>query len=146
MPLPEQDDHKTLRFVCEPGGISIEAAADVAAGESGKTKLPRFSMVAYTGGAMRIAGWRYPVIVDLAGLTIPSQSRPIRFGHDATAGVGHTDSIAVAEGAALMRSMRRCSPACTGACQARRRFNAGLAPYRLLSASSMRPTKKSIAS
>ncbi len=98
MPLPEQDDHKTLRFVCEPGGISIEAAADVAAGESGKTKLPRFSMVAYTGGAMRIAGWRYPVIVDLAGLTIPSQSRPIRFGHDATAGVGHTDSIAVAEG------------------------------------------------
>lgn len=98
MPLPEQDDQKTLRFVCEPGGISIEAAADVAAGESGKAKLPRFSMVAYTGGAMRIAGWRYPVIVDLAGLTIPSQSRPIRFGHDATAGVGHTDSIAVAEG------------------------------------------------
>ena len=98
MPLPEQDNHKTLRFVCEPGGISIEAAADLAAGESGKPKLPRFSMVAYTGGAMRIAGWRYPVIVDLAGLSIPSQSRPIRFGHDATAGVGHTDSIAVAEG------------------------------------------------
>jgi phage major head subunit gpT-like protein len=98
VPLPEQDNHKTLRFVCEPGGISIEAAADLAAGESGKPKLPRFSMVAYTGGAMRIAGWRYPVIVDLAGLNIPSQSRPIRFGHDATAGVGHTDSIAVAEG------------------------------------------------
>ncbi|HPP28910.1 MAG TPA: hypothetical protein PLV57_20575 [Phycisphaerae bacterium] len=98
MPLPEKDDHKTLRFVCEPGAISIEAAADVAAGPNGKPKLPRFSMVAYTGGAMRIAGWRYPVIVDLAGLTIPSQSRPIRFGHDATAGVGHTDSIAVAEG------------------------------------------------
>lgn len=58
MPLPEQDDHKTLRFVCEPGGISNEAATDVAAGESGKPKPPRFSMVAYTGGAMRIAGWR----------------------------------------------------------------------------------------
>ncbi|MCC7489969.1 MAG: hypothetical protein IT485_10050, partial [Gammaproteobacteria bacterium] len=98
VPLPEQDDHKTLRFVCEPGGISIEAAADVAAGDDSKVKLPRFSMVAYTGGAMRIAGWRYPVIMDLAGLTIPSQSRPIRFGHDATAGVGHTDSINVAEG------------------------------------------------
>ena len=25
---------------------------------------------------MRIAGWRYPVVVDLAGLAIPSQSRP----------------------------------------------------------------------
>lgn len=36
--------------------------------------------------------------MDLAGLNIPSQSRPIRFGHDATAGLGHTDSIAVAEG------------------------------------------------
>ena len=58
MPLPEKDDHKTLRFVCEPGAISIEAAADVAAGANGKPKLPRFSMVAYTGGAMRIAGWR----------------------------------------------------------------------------------------
>ncbi len=60
--------------------MQIEAAAD---GEE-EPRLPRFSMVAYTGGAMRIAGWRYPVIVDLAGLAIPSQSRPIRFGHDAT--------------------------------------------------------------
>jgi len=88
----------TLQFLSEPGGLSIEASADVAAGQDGKPKLPRFSMIAYTGGPMRIAGWRYPVIVDLAGLAIPSQSRPIRFGHDATAGVGHTDRIAVAEG------------------------------------------------
>ena len=49
--------------------------------------LPRFSMVAYTGGPMRIAGWRYPVVIDLAGLAIPSQSRPIRFSHDPTATV-----------------------------------------------------------
>ena len=55
-------------------------------------------MIAYTGGPMRIAGWRYPVIVDLAGLAIPSQSRPIRFGHDAAAGVGHTDAIRVENG------------------------------------------------
>ena len=47
---------------------------------------------------MRIAGWRHPVVVDLAGLAIPSQSRPIRFGHDATAGVGHTDNIRVSGG------------------------------------------------
>jgi hypothetical protein len=88
----------TMQFLSEPGGLSIEAAADVAVGQNDKPKLPRFSMVAYTGGAMRIAGWRYPVVVDLAGLTIPSQSRPIRFGHDATAGVGHTDRIAVVDG------------------------------------------------
>ncbi len=62
--------------------------------------LPRFRMVAYTGGPMRIAGWRFPVIVDLAGLAIPSQNRPIRFGHDASAaaGVGHTDAISVEAG------------------------------------------------
>lgn len=88
-----------LNFVCEPGAITIEAAE---AGEGdGKPKLPRFSMVAYTGGPMRIAGWRFPVVVDLAGLTIPSQSRPIRFGHDMASGVGHTDAIRVEDGSLL---------------------------------------------
>jgi hypothetical protein len=55
-------------------------------------------MVAYTGGPMKVAGWRNPVVVDLAGLAIPSQSRPIRFGHDANSGVGHSDSIRVQDG------------------------------------------------
>jgi hypothetical protein len=85
-----------LNLVCEPGSITIEAADPPA--ESDKPKLPRFSMVAYTGGAMRIAGWRYPVVVDLAGLAIPSQSRPIRFGHDMASGVGHTDAIRIEHG------------------------------------------------
>ena len=53
---------------------------------------------AYTGGPMRIAGWRVPVILDLAGLAIPSQARPIRFGHDPLSGVGHTDAIRVEQG------------------------------------------------
>ncbi len=55
-------------------------------------------MVAYTGGPMRIAGWRYPVVVDLAGMAIPSQNRPIRFGHDMQSGVGHTDAIEIEGG------------------------------------------------
>ncbi len=87
-----------LNLVCEPGALQIEAAD--AAGEE-KPRLPRFQMVAYTGGAMRIAGWRYPVVVDLAGLAIPSQSRPVRFGHDMTSGVGHTDSIRIEDGRLL---------------------------------------------
>ena len=88
-----------LNFVCEPGSITIEASSEDAAADSGdKPKLPRFTMVAYTGGPMRIAGWRYPVIVDLAGLVIPSQSRPIRFGHDMQSGVGHTDAIRIEDG------------------------------------------------
>ena len=85
-----------LSLVCDPGSITIEAA-DEGQGD-GRPKLPRFSMVAYTGGPMRIAGWRYPVIVDLAGLAIPSQSRPIRFGHDIASGVGHTDAIRIDDG------------------------------------------------
>ena len=74
--------------------IEIEAAA----GDSDGARLPRFRMVAYTGGPMRIAGWRYPVVVDLAGLAIPSQTRPIRFSHDPTAGVGHSDAIRIESG------------------------------------------------
>jgi|YNPBryantNP2012_1023418.scaffolds.fasta_scaffold00064_20 hypothetical protein len=85
-----------LNLVCDPGSITIEAADTNQA--DGQLKLPRFSMVAYTGGPMRIAGWRYPVIVDLAGLVIPSQSRPIRFGHDMASGVGHTDAIRIEDG------------------------------------------------
>jgi hypothetical protein len=85
-----------LNLVCDPGSITIEAAEEGQA--DGRPKLPRFSMVAYTGGPMRIAGWRYPVIVDLAGLAIPSQSRPIRFGHDMQSGVGHTDAIRIEDG------------------------------------------------
>ncbi len=85
-----------LNLVCDPGSITIEAAEE---GQGdGRPKLPRFSMVAYTGGPMRIAGWRWPVIVDLAGLAIPSQSRPIRFGHDMASGVGHTDAIRIEDG------------------------------------------------
>ncbi|MCL4195426.1 MAG: hypothetical protein KJZ87_27055, partial [Thermoguttaceae bacterium] len=85
-------------FVCDPGAIQIEALAEGEGTADGKPRLPRFSMVAYTGGPMRIAGWRYPVIVDLAGLAIPSQSRPIRFGHDMASGVGHTDAIKIEDG------------------------------------------------
>jgi hypothetical protein len=83
--------------------LRLEATATIdleAAGESGPT-LPRFRMIAYTGTPMRVSGWRYPVVIDLAGLSIPSQSRPIRFGHDPLAGVGHTDSIRIEEGQLL---------------------------------------------
>ena len=81
-----------VAFACAPAWVEAAAAAD------GKPALPRFSMTAYTGGPMRLMGWRHPVIVDLAGLGIPTQSRPIREGHDAAHGVGHTDSIRVENG------------------------------------------------
>jgi len=84
---------KILSIAC--GELKIEAAAE---GGDGAQRLPRFAMVAYTGGPMQVAGWAYPVVVDLSGLNIPSQNRPIRLGHDALAGVGHTDVIRVEGG------------------------------------------------
>ena len=55
----------------EAGGVALEAAAG-----DGKA-LRRFTMTAYTGGAMSLGGWPYPVVVDLAGLALGKKSRPI---------------------------------------------------------------------
>jgi hypothetical protein len=89
---PKPPEEMPLELTCS---MQIEAEAPAA---DGKPTLPRFRMIAYTGGAMRVAGWRYPVVVDMAGLSIPSQSRPISFGHDATSGVGHSDAIRIESG------------------------------------------------
>lgn len=81
--------------------LTLTATADITfstAADGQSAPLPRFKMVAYTGGAMRVAGWRAPVVIDLAGLAVPSQARPIRFGHDPLSGVGHTDAIRVEAG------------------------------------------------
>ena len=40
-------------------------------------RLRRFAMTAYTGGQMDLAGWKHPVVVDLSGLEIASQTRPL---------------------------------------------------------------------
>ncbi len=77
--------------------LQFGAGDTLAAGE-GAAALPKFSMIAYTGGAMRLEGWKYPVVVDLAGMAIPSQSRPIRVGHNSDRLVGHTHAIAQGDG------------------------------------------------
>ncbi len=84
-----------------PRMLQIAATANLellAEGGDPARTLPRFRMLAYTGAPMRVSGWRYPVILDLAGLSIPSQARPIRFGHDPLSGVGHSDTIRIEEG------------------------------------------------
>jgi hypothetical protein len=80
----------------------LEICAEQAQTDGAPT-LPRFSMVAYTGGKMRLGGWRHPVIVDLAGMQIPSQRIPIQYGHDMSAGVGHTERV-VLDGGKLLAS------------------------------------------
>lgn len=79
----------------EAGGVNLQAAT----ADDGKT-LRRFSMTAYTGGAMALAGWPYPVVVDLVGLALGKKSRPILMNHDTAQIVGHTDAVGV-DGTAL---------------------------------------------
>ncbi len=83
----------SLRIVCDDASsINLQAAEPTT---EGKPALRKFSMVAYTGGAMRLGGWPYPVVVDLAGMKVTRKSRPILKDHDRSSIVGHTNDIAV---------------------------------------------------
>ena len=44
-------------------------------------RIPRFSMLGYTGGVIRQAWSREPIVIDLAGMSVPSVI-PIVFNHD----------------------------------------------------------------
>ena len=104
MPTLKKSRSATSEAPDTPTSLCLTATARIdveAAGDGAGNALPRFQMVAYTGGPMRIAGWKHLVIIDLAGLSIPAQSRPIRFGHDPLSGVGHTDAIRIEQGQLL---------------------------------------------
>ena len=92
--MPQSND-KQPEFVTMRGPLTVEA---VGPGTDGQKVLPKFRMVAYTGGLMRIAGFPHPVVVDLAGLDIPSQNLPIRLDHERRQGVGHTHRVTVEGG------------------------------------------------
>ncbi len=86
----------SLVFICP---ISIEAAA------SDEKAVPKFSMVAYTGGPMRIEGFDHPVVVDLEGISIDRQNIPIRLDHNPKQGVGHTDRVVIEHGQILAEGL-----------------------------------------
>ena len=67
----------------------IQAAADDA------DKPKKFSMTAYTGGAMSVGYYGSPVVIDLAGLSAKAPI-PILLGHDTGKIVGHADQVDVA--------------------------------------------------
>src|SRR6056297_2090901 len=87
----------SLRIVCDDATtITLAAASPPVEGED-KPSLRKFSMTAYTGGAMRLGGWPYPVVVDLAGMRVTRKSRPILKDHDRGSIVGHTDDITITD-------------------------------------------------
>lgn len=67
-------------FVC-PAELEFAAAE----GDSG---LKKFNMTAYTGGPMRIRGYPYPVVIDLATCRVPPTVAILR-DHDPGRVVGH---------------------------------------------------------
>lgn len=76
---------------------SITAAAGK--GADGKPKLASFTGRAYTGAPMRPEGWWQDVIIDLDGVTVPSQHRPVLRQHDHEQIAGHTTQVQVTPGA-----------------------------------------------
>jgi len=79
-----------------PATIALEADAVIdleAADDEGKPKLPTFKMLAYTGGAMRLAGWYWPVVIEVSGLAIGGKQKPALLQHDPRAVVGHTTTV-----------------------------------------------------
>ena len=106
--MPKTAKNKAVRALrlCAPVGELVEATGAAKDGDSGGRPQPRrFAMVAYTGSAMRLAGWPHPVVVDLAGMQLPEgiKSRPILKDHNPALIVGHTDSVRI-EGTQLLVS------------------------------------------
>ncbi len=78
--------------------LTIVAREIEFAATSGEASEPRrFSMVAYTGGAMQLTGWKFPVVVDLSGLDVGRSRRPILLDHtrDVEHVMGQTDQVTV---------------------------------------------------
>ena len=72
------------------GDVTIEAAA-------AEGKQPTFSVVAYTGVAMPIAGYDMPVVVDLDGMTF-GKSLVANLDHDQSKRVGNVTGKTIADG------------------------------------------------
>ena len=88
----------------QPDHLTFTCPLTVEAGEGGK-ETPRFSMVAYTGGMMRITGFPHPVVVDLEGLAVERQDIPVRLDHNPRQGVGHTQRVAIENGQVLAEGL-----------------------------------------
>jgi hypothetical protein len=74
-----------LRLLDAAGSCRISAAA--------KGKLPSFEGIAYTGTVIEPAGYFGRVVVDLDGLKVPQQHRPVLRQHDHEQIVGHTTEV-----------------------------------------------------
>jgi Caudovirus prohead serine protease len=92
--VPKRKPVKARRDTPKEFRVSSGASCAIKAAEGADgSKLATFDGVAYTGAPMRPMGWWNDVIIDLAGVQIPSQHRPALRQHDHEQIVGHTTSI-----------------------------------------------------
>lgn len=80
-------------IICEPVPVTIAAAE--AEGESNGPR--KFEVVAYTGGAMKLAGFDLPVVVDLNGMSF-GNSLIANLDHNRSLRVGHVTSKSKSDG------------------------------------------------
>ncbi len=85
---------KDFRFTAAPA--TIQAAEGL--GTDGKPMLSRFQGRAYTGAPMKPEGFHLPIVVDLEGVRVSSQHRPVLRQHNHEMIVGHTDVVKVTTG------------------------------------------------
>lgn len=84
--------HKTL-----PDKIDFSGALELTAAEPDSRGPRKFSMRAYTGTPMTLAGFPLPVVVDLAGMKGINKSRPILRDHNPGMIVGHGQAATVGD-------------------------------------------------
>lgn len=75
---------------------SFEVEPEIQAKEGEAAKPRRFNMEVYNGGAMRLSGWYNPVVIDMSGLDVSKQEKPIYYNHNSYSIenlIGQTESI-----------------------------------------------------
>lgn len=84
---------KTPTICMEGAEVAIKAAE----GEGESKKPAKFEVVAYTGGAMSLAGYELPVVVDLDGMKF-GNSLVANLDHDRTKRVGNVTGKMIQDG------------------------------------------------
>lgn len=89
---------KMIRAAKQDGGdLSFETAIEwIQAADSAAGGPAKFSILAYNGGPMQVAGYGPPIAVDLAGLKAKAPI-PILLNHEAGQIIGHADSVELTE-------------------------------------------------
>lgn len=94
-------DPKSKNLICMMADVEITAAESAEGEEKGP---PKFNVVAYTGGAMNLAGWPLPVVVNLEGMSF-GNSLIANLDHDSSKRVGHVTGKEIVDGQLMLSGL-----------------------------------------